>query len=102
MAKLQTFPQDIAFIGNRASIQRQIGNAVPSLMGEVLAREIAKQFFEAKTWDKLSLALEPRRPIPPPEPVEPVPEKYLGLIGDHPDHPGEGKGKRAILRQGAP
>jgi hypothetical protein len=45
--------------------------------------------------------VKPRRPVPPPEPVKPVPQKYLVLKGDHPDHPGEGRGSRAIQRTSA-
>lgn len=99
MARLQTFPMDVTFMGKKASIQRQIGNAVPSLMGEILAREIAEQFFGLERSDKLVFALGVDRPIPPPESIQPVPKKYLSLVGDYPDHPGEGKGKRAILKE---
>ena len=93
MARLQTFPEDVSFVGGRTSVQRQIGNAVPSLMSEILAREIAVQLLGVEATGLLRLAVEPRRPIPPPEPVQPVPEKYLELMGDHPDHPGTGKGR---------
>ncbi|MDR2274894.1 MAG: DNA cytosine methyltransferase [Sphingobacterium sp.] len=34
IAALQTFPEDYIFKGSRRSVQRQIGNAVPSLMGK--------------------------------------------------------------------
>ncbi|MFV2051714.1 DNA cytosine methyltransferase [Aliiroseovarius sp. YM-037] len=34
IAAIQTFPNDYKFAGNRRSIQKQIGNAVPSLLGE--------------------------------------------------------------------
>src|SRR6185312_12245754 len=36
MARLQTFPDDIQITGSLADAQRQIGNAVPSLLAEVL------------------------------------------------------------------
>src|SRR6266849_96931 len=92
MARLQTFPKDIIFCGNRTSIQSQIGNAVPSLMSEIIAREIASQFFDRLITRPLQFAIDLQRPIPSPEPAYPVPEKYLGFRGEHPDHPGEGKG----------
>ncbi len=47
-ARLQTFPAEISFVGGRQSVQKQIGNAVPSLLAEVLAREIAKQLLRIK------------------------------------------------------
>lgn len=34
VASIQTFPMDYQFIGNRRTIQKQIGNAVPSLLGK--------------------------------------------------------------------
>jgi DNA (cytosine-5)-methyltransferase 1 len=40
LATVQSFPTDFAFIGNRSSVYRQIGNAVPPL----LAYAVAKQF----------------------------------------------------------
>jgi DNA (cytosine-5)-methyltransferase 1 len=86
MAQLQTFPEDIAFVGSRRSIQMQIGNAVPSLLAEVLARAVASQFF-GRTYDlPLRLAIVCNDTIPPPEKVAPVSRKYLSLAGDHPDH----------------
>lgn len=36
IAALQTFPEDYVFMGNRRSIQKQIGNAVPSLLGKAM------------------------------------------------------------------
>jgi DNA (cytosine-5)-methyltransferase 1 len=95
LAKLQTFPEGLTFVGGRSSVQRQIGNAVPSLLAEVLAREIARQAFGVSITDHPKLRIEFRRPIPDPEPVEKVPEKFLCLVGTHPDHPGEGKGNRS-------
>jgi DNA (cytosine-5)-methyltransferase 1 len=99
MARIQTFPRNLKFVGGRVSVQRQIGNAVPSLLAEVLAREIARQFFAVRPAKRPKLALEQKRPIPEPEPVAPVPEKYLVHKGDHADHPGEGRGRRAVTRK---
>lgn len=99
MARLQTFPHDLQFSGGRTSIQKQIGNAVPSLLGEVLAREIAQQFFGIAYTREPQLAVKIQRPIPPAEKLLPVPDKFLDRIGDHPDHPGEGKGRASKKRQ---
>jgi DNA (cytosine-5)-methyltransferase 1 len=88
MARLQTFPQDVTILGTAPAIQRQLGNAVPSLLAEVLARAIVDQLFGEEATGPLKLGLAPLRPIPLPEPTLPVATPYLSLIGDHPDHPG--------------
>lgn len=44
LAKIQSFPLDYEFCGNRSSVYRQIGNAVPPLLGYV----VAKKFNEYK------------------------------------------------------
>lgn len=42
LARLQTFPDNFIFEGSSISIQQQIGNAVPPLLGHVVAQEVAK------------------------------------------------------------
>lgn len=39
LAAVQSFPLDYEFIGNRSSIYRQIGNAVPPLLGKAIAEQ---------------------------------------------------------------
>jgi DNA (cytosine-5)-methyltransferase 1 len=101
MARLQTFPKNLSYVGSRVSIQRQIGNAVPSLLAEVLAREIRQQLLGFQAEGPPRLAVKLNRPIPPPSPVERVPPEFLSLQGDHPDHPGEGRGARALRMRGS-
>lgn len=101
MARLQTFPTDVKIAGSYADAQRQLGNAVPSLFAEVLAREIAGQLLDR--FVKKSLALSVRRSAAvPPSANRPkvVPAKYLLLRGEHDAHPGTGKGYRAVRRDG--
>lgn len=40
IAALQTFPQDYRFYGSRRSIQKQIGNAVPCVLGAAMVRHL--------------------------------------------------------------
>lgn len=89
---LQTFPKDIEVSGPRVEVQRQVGNAVPSLLAEVIAREIRRQFFGGRISRIPKLAVQRQTQIPAPEIPKPVPNKYRVLIGNHPDHPGTGKG----------
>jgi DNA (cytosine-5)-methyltransferase 1 len=98
LAAIQTFPREYRFAGSRVSTQRQLGNAVPSLLAEVLAREILRQCFRTDIQGAPKLAVKPQRPIPPPEPVEPVAEEFRHLTGEHEDHPGTGKGRSARTR----
>lgn len=41
-AAIQTFPMDYKFVGNRRTIQKQIGNAVPSLLGQRFVEHLIK------------------------------------------------------------
>lgn len=100
MARLQTFPDDFVVTGTVADSQRQLGNAVPSLLAEVLARAIARQLLDTATGaeDELVLALPLAPPAPDPEEVAEAPGSYLCLRGEHDAHPGTGKGYRATAR----
>jgi len=42
LAAIQTFPEDYNFVGSRRSIQKQIGNAVPPLMGKAIVEFLIK------------------------------------------------------------
>jgi DNA (cytosine-5)-methyltransferase 1 len=99
LCRLQTFPDDYLINGGIAAAQRQLGNAVPAALAEMVARKMRRDLFG----DEIDLAstLIPRRrlPIPDPEPVQPVHEKYLHLAGKHEAHPGNGKGYAAQERQ---
>jgi DNA (cytosine-5)-methyltransferase 1 len=44
-ARLQTFPDHFEFFGNMSRQFTQVGNAVPPLLAEVIARAIGSQFF---------------------------------------------------------
>jgi DNA (cytosine-5)-methyltransferase 1 len=101
LCRLQTFPDDFFVTGTLRSIQRQLGNAVPSALAEKLALEIRRQFFgDSLPEDQVgSLAPIYRKKVPPPERRRKVPRKYLSLIGEHESHPGTGKGYRASMRR---
>lgn len=100
LARLQTLPDDLIFDCARGDAQRLIGNAVPSLLAEALAREIKVQLLgKRRAQTDLALATPSRRKPPPPEKPARVPAKYRHLIGEHDDHPGAGKGRGAVSRQ---
>jgi DNA (cytosine-5)-methyltransferase 1 len=100
LCRLQTFPESLTFDCARNDVQKLLGNAVPSLLTEILGREIRAQVLgdAGPTWP-LRL-VTPSRGVPPgAEPVRPIPERYRSLIGHHPDHPGEGRGRGALARK---
>jgi DNA (cytosine-5)-methyltransferase 1 len=41
-ARLQSFPDDFIFLGNKTQQNRQVGNAVPPILGQVLANQLKK------------------------------------------------------------
>jgi DNA (cytosine-5)-methyltransferase 1 len=94
LAAIQTFPKNFRIDSPRAEAQRQIGNAVPSLLAEVLGRALREQVYGKRISEPLRLAVPGgTAPPPQPEPVQPVPRQYMSLVGSHAAHPGTGKGR---------
>lgn len=102
MCRLQTFPDGLEFGCGRTNLQKMLGNAVPSLMAEVLARAIRSQLLGVPLRARTPRLMPAKRDdMPPPVAPRPVPPRYLSLIGEHADHPGEGMGNRARMRRAA-
>lgn len=104
MCRLQTFPDGLVFDCGRTDVQKMLGNAVPSLMAEVLARDIRRQLLgDKKVPCKLSLIPPVRSQVPAEDRLKALPAKYRPLIGKHADHPGEGrlqaKRKRTVVEE---
>jgi DNA (cytosine-5)-methyltransferase 1 len=99
LARIQTFPDDVRVTGSRTEIQRQIGNAVPSLLAEVLAREISVQLLGNRR-PKAPPRLLPtdRSPVPAASATAAVPLRFHHLVGEHTAHPGTGRGHGASKR----
>ncbi len=60
-ARLQTFPDDFHFYGNMSRQFTQVGNAVPPLLAEVIARAIGSQYFGLKYDSEMTLRANLRR-----------------------------------------
>jgi DNA (cytosine-5)-methyltransferase 1 len=101
LARLQTFPRGYNIVGSQRSAHRQIGNAVPSVIGELLGLEVRRQIFGDRVRRSLRLLPERRLDCPPPETIAPVPREYLKLRAKHREHPGIGLGPAARLRERA-
>ena len=98
LCRLQTFPSGLHVDCGRTEMQRMLGNAVPSLIAEVMARAIRKQLLDAPSRGKLKLLPSLREDMPAPERVRALPAKYREYIGTHEAHPGTGKGRLAVQR----
>jgi DNA (cytosine-5)-methyltransferase 1 len=99
LCRLQTFPDGLRFDGSRTEAQRLLGNAVPSLLTEILAWEIRRQLLGLRGRPRRLKLLPPARDDQPDaEEVAPVPKSYAPFFGNHADHPGEGKGRGAVGR----
>lgn len=99
LCRLQTFPDDVAVSGSYLDAHRQIGNAVPSLLAEVVGRELARQVFNRRPGSAAPRLLPPdRSPPPPPVRRKPVPSRFHDLRNQESEHPGTGKGHGALAR----
>ncbi len=102
LCRLQTFPDGLEFNCGRNDVQRMLGNAVPSLVAEGIARERRCQLLDKPIKGKRLKLLPPRRnPTPRAERLAKVPAEFLVLAGDHAEHPGTGQGNRARQRVAA-
>ena len=100
LCRLQTFPDNVSIVGGRGSAQKQLGNAVPSLLAEVMGRAIRHQLLHQSPENATLKLLPPRRTsVPEPEPVAAVPHRYRQLVGEHAPHPGTGLGHGAAARR---
>jgi DNA (cytosine-5)-methyltransferase 1 len=94
LLRLQSFPADWCVEGSRRDQVRQIGNATPPLLGEVLGRTIRTTLEGVKWPSPPVLTIERQAVVPRARARTRVPDKYLDLVGNHPAHGGSGLGPR--------
>jgi DNA (cytosine-5)-methyltransferase 1 len=102
LCRLQTFPDDYTVEGGIGAVQRQLGNAVPAALAEVVARKMRRDLFGDDVGLEPTLIPNRREPVPAPEPAADVHPRYLDLVGDHEPHPGTGQGYAALQRRDEP
>ncbi len=98
LLRLQSFPATWKVAGPYRSQVKQIGNATPPLLSEVIARAIGDQVFGIKCEREPALHIPRRLRVPPPEPTRPVSREFIRFRGIHLPHPGAGRGPRPILQ----
>ncbi|MDQ6773383.1 MAG: DNA cytosine methyltransferase [Candidatus Dormibacteraeota bacterium] len=96
LCRLQTLPGGYRICGADSSARRQVGNAVPAAIGELLGLMLREQIFGEDASRSLSLIPAPREDCPEPEHSFRVARKYFALTGNHSAHPGTGLGPRAL------
>lgn len=95
LCRLQTFPDGYQLSGTLSAAQRQAGNAVPSLLAEVLALEIRRQLLDHPVSSARPTLLKEPCALPPPPPrfARRIPQKYLDQERDVRPH---GEHKRPL------
>lgn len=99
LCRLQTIPDSYVIVGDRRAALRQIGNAVPCALAEILGLEVRRQLL-GDTAVPTVASLIPRRSakIPRATARTSVPPDYDDLRGKHKPHGGTGKGPSARRR----
>jgi len=95
LLRLQSFPVEWVVEGDHRDQVRQVGNATPPLLAEVVGRALAAQLFgECFQGRRLQHRVDRADHVPAARARRPVPEDFLYLVGKHPAHPGSGKGPK--------
>lgn len=92
MMRLQSFPAGWRVMGTYHQQVRQIGNATPPLLAEVVGRAMQQQIFGSDSDRRPTLAVPRRRNHPRARRTSPVPPRFLKLGLIKSTHPGPGKG----------
>ncbi|MGY1813294.1 DNA cytosine methyltransferase [Blastococcus sp. SYSU D00820] len=96
--RLQTFPDTWELVGTLSDQIRQVGNATPPLLAEVVCQSIADTLGIQRDDRELTFAIaRAATPPSPPECPSPIPSEFSRWIGPKSAHPGTGKGPGRLL-----
>ncbi len=98
LLRLQSMPADWVVEGGYRDQVRQVGNATPALLAEVLGRAVLASLQLSGPTGVLQLTIPRLKSVPKARPPEKLSARYRALEGDHPDHPGAGLGPKARRR----
>jgi DNA (cytosine-5)-methyltransferase 1 len=99
LCALQTFPDDYTIVGTNRSAHKQLGNAVPSALVELLGLEIRRQLLGHRVRRQLRLLPSRQAAIPPPErPAKAIPASLRSELRVYAPHGGTGLGPSAQRR----
>jgi DNA (cytosine-5)-methyltransferase 1 len=90
--RLQSFPASYKVAGSYRVQLKQVGNATPPLLAEVIGRRIGEDLFGLSYDAPPTLRITRAREIPPRHPVRAVHKKYISQEKVHQAHPGVGLG----------
>jgi DNA (cytosine-5)-methyltransferase 1 len=95
LLSLQSFKSDWVVEGGYREQVRQVGNATPPRLAEIMGRAVASRYFGVSfERQRLRYHVVRAEAVPEPARVQPVAAKYLEFERAHPDHPGAGKGPK--------
>lgn len=95
LLRLQTFPCEWRVSGGRRQQGRQIGNATPPLLAELIGRSIGQQLFHIPYPYLPVFSIARKRSVPRAAPPTRVPSAFSSRRSNPPPHPGQGKGPGA-------
>jgi DNA (cytosine-5)-methyltransferase 1 len=99
LLRLQTFPLSWKLHGGAGARVRQVGNATPPLLAEVIGRALGTQLFSLRYDGSPTLCIPRSRTVPRRRRRTSVPKKYFRHLNHQDEHPGEGRGPGAKRRK---